>query len=253
MTRLDLNADMGEAFGVYSFGEDLALLESVTSASIACGFHAGDFTVMERTVRAAHERGVRIGAHPGYPDRYGFGRRPQVYSPAELCAMIVYQVGALDAIARFCATRLEYIKLHGALYHAVSYHEAPARAVLDGVRRAFPGVAFVAPCNSPFLQWAQEMGCETEAEWFADRQIEADGSLTPRTQADAMIANVKAAVTRIVRATREGVMVARTGEAVAVRGETVCVHGDGPDAAVMARELRAGLEAAGVRVAAPAR
>ncbi|MCY0901513.1 MAG: LamB/YcsF family protein [Firmicutes bacterium] len=253
MTTLDLNADMGEAYGAYSFGEDPALLESVTSASIACGFHAGDFTVMERAVRAACSRGVRIGAHPGYPDRYGFGRRPQVYSPSELCAMIVYQVGALDAIARFCGARVAYIKLHGALYHAVSYHEAAARAVLDGVMRAFPEVAFVAPCNSPFLQWAQAMGCVAEAEWFADRQIEADGSLTPRTHSDAMIADVKLAVTRIVRATRDGVMVARTGEEVPVRGETVCVHGDGPGAGAMTRELRAGLEAAGIRVAAPAR
>lgn len=251
MKTLDLNADLGEGFGVYEIGDDDALLKQITSANIACGFHAGDFTVMSSTVRRALACGVRIGAHPGYPDRYGFGRRSIAHSPAEIADLVLYQVGALDALARALGGRVAHIKLHGALYHDVSYSEQNARAVITAIRRFNPTLSFIAPCGSPFVSLAREVSLSVEEEFFADRQYEPDGRLTPRTSANAVLTDHAQIAERVRIAWQEGKVQTRTGSWLPMQVGTVCMHGDHPGAAELAAALRQALEHDAIPVGAP--
>jgi 5-oxoprolinase (ATP-hydrolysing) subunit A len=247
---IDLNCDLGESFGRWTLGDDAALMESISSCNVACGFHAGDPEVMRRTVRLARERGVAVGAHPGLPDLVGFGRRPMSVTPAEVEAFVLYQIGALEAIARAEGVRLQHVKAHGALYNMAirdrPLADAIARAVaaFDGSLRLFglPG--------TELLLAAEAAGLPVAAEGFADRSYEPDGSLTPRSQPGAVIHDASEVVSRAVRMASEGVVVARNGEEIAMRVATICTHGDTPGSHELTRRLRNGLERAGIAVRA---
>ncbi len=247
---LDLNCDMGESFGAWSMGQDEALLDLVTSANIACGFHAGDPATMARTVRGALARGVALGAHPSLPDLQGFGRRALAITPEEAHDLVLYQVGALAAFARAAGGVLRHVKAHGALYNMAAKDPALAEAVARAVRAFDPALVLVGLAGSRLVQAGTSLGLRCASEVFADRNYEADGSLTPRSRPDAMVEDEAVAVARVVRMVRVGVVRCRTGEDVPVGAETVCIHGDQPKALVFAGRLRTALAEAGIAVRA---
>ena len=248
MTAVDLNADLGESFGRWSLGDDTAMLGLVTSANIACGFHAGDPTTLLEVCRAAAAAGVAVGAQVGYRDLAGFGRRFIDVSPTDLTADVVYQIGALDALARAAGTRVSYVKPHGALYNAVVGHEVQAAALVDAVRLVGGSLPLVGLPGSISLRLAERAGLPTVVEAFADRAYAADGALVPRTHPAAVLHDVDAVATRVVRLVVEGVVEAVDGSLLQVRADSVCVHGDTPGAVSLATGVRRGLEAAGVRL-----
>jgi len=247
---LDLNCDMGESFGAWSLGQDEALLDLVTSANVACGFHAGDPATMARTVRGALARGVAVGAHPSLPDLQGFGRRTMAVTPREAHDLVLYQVGALAAFVRAEGGALRHVKPHGALYTMAAQDPALAEAIARAVRAFDPGLVLVGLAGSRLVQAGAALGLRCASEVFADRGYEADGSLTPRGRPGAMVEDEEEAAARVVRMAREGVVRCRTGEDVPVRAETVCLHGDQPRALAFARRLRAALAGAGIEVRA---
>jgi UPF0271 protein len=255
MTVVDLNADLGESFGRWTLGDDAAMLDVVSSANVACGFHAGDPTTLWSVCRAAAAAGVAVGAQVGYRDLAGFGRRFIDMAPADLTADVVYQIGALDALARMAGTRVTYVKPHGALYHAAAIHEGQARAVVDAVLGVDPRLTLLGMPGSAMLRLARASGLPTVAEAFADRAYQADGSLVPRGEDGAVLHDPDVVAARAVRMVLEGVVVADDGSQVRVTPGSMCVHGDTPGAVSIATAVRAGLEAAGVQVAsfAPAR
>ncbi len=247
--RVDLNADLGESYGVWTAGDDEALLDVVTSANVACGFHAGDPVTMLRTCRAAAARGVTVGAHPSYPDLVGFGRRHLDVSAEELTALTVYQLGALDASCRATGIRLAYVKPHGALYHDVSTDAALARAFVLGAAELAP-LAVLGPDGSELLKAAAELGLPTVSEVFADRAYRPDGTLVPRGQPGAVVGDAEAVVERVLEMVTRRSVQAVDGTPVSVVAESVGVHSDTPGAVALARRLRAALEGAGVEVRA---
>ncbi|MCI0570311.1 MAG: LamB/YcsF family protein [Myxococcaceae bacterium] len=251
MRRVDLNCDMGESFGAWRMGDDEAVLPHVTSVSIACGFHAGDPSVMLRTVRAAAERGVAIGAHPGLPDLVGFGRRRMSVSPDEAYALVVYQVGALLGFTRAVGTRLAHVKPHGALYNMAAADTALAAAIARAVRDVDSGLVLFGLAGSALITEAERAGLRVASEVFPDRGYEADGSLASRGKPGALVTDPEEAARRAVRMVVEGKVAASDGRDVTVRADTLCVHGDGPHAADIARLLRQRLQEAGVQVLAP--
>ncbi len=248
MTAVDLNADLGESFGHWSLGDDTAMLGLVTSANLACGFHAGDPTTLLRVCRAAAAAGVAVGAQVGYRDLAGFGRRFIDVSATDLTADVVYQVGALDALARAAGTRVSYVKPHGALYNAVVGHEVQAAALVEALRLVGGSLPLVGLPGSASLRLAERAGLPTVVEAFADRAYAADGTLVPRTRAGAVLHDPDTVATRVVRLVVEGVVEAVDGSLLQVRADSVCVHGDTPGAVTLARAVRRGLEAAGVRL-----
>lgn len=243
--HVDLNADLGEGAP-----DDAALLGFVTSANIACGAHAGDAPLMQATVRAALARGVALGAHPSYPDREHFGRRELQRSPDDVHADVLYQVGALAAIAHACGGRLHHVKPHGALYNQAARDPALAEAIVSAVRALDPQLAVYGLAGGELLRAAERAGLRAVAEVFADRGYRADGSLVPRSQPGALIDDTHAAVARTLRMVREGVVQTVTGETVPLRAQTVCLHGDGPHALAFARALHDALREAGVTLRA---
>ena len=249
MTTIDLNADLGESFGRWTLGDDTAMLDVVTSANVACGFHAGDPTVLAAVCRAAAAAGVTVGAQVGYRDLAGFGRRFIDMAPADLTADVIYQIGALDALARAAGTRVAYVKPHGALYNAVVHHERQAAALVDAVRLVHAGLPLLGLPGSASLRLAEAAGLRTVAEAFLDRAYRADGTLVPRTEAGAVLHEPEAVAARAVRMVLKGDVVAVDGTHVRVSVESLCVHGDSPGAVSMAESVRAALEAAGVRLA----
>ena len=248
--RIDLNCDMGEGYGAWPLGQDEALLDLVTSANIACGFHAGDPATMARTVRWAVAKGVALGAHPSLPDLQGFGRRAMAVSPAEVRDLVLYQLGALDAFARAAGGRLRHLKAHGALYNMAARDRALADAIAGAVRDFDPALVLVGLSGSEQIKAGQALGLACASEVFADRGYEPDGSLTPRGRPDAMIEDEDLAVARVLRMVREGRVASRTGADVPLQADTVCIHGDHPKALAFARRLREALAAAGVEVLA---
>jgi UPF0271 protein len=248
--RIDLNADVGESFGAWTLGDDDAMLGVVTSANVACGFHAGDPLTLRTTCRYAAERGVVVGAQVGYRDLAGFGRRFIDVPPDELAADVVYQIGALDAMARVAGTRVAYVKPHGALYNAIVTHEAQARAVVDAVAAVDRSLPIMGLPGSVVLDVAAAAGLRTVAEAFADRAYTTDGRLVPRTQPGAVLRDVDSVTSRVVRLVRDRVVTAVDGTDVAVEAESVCIHGDTPGAVRMARSVRSALEAEGVEIRA---
>jgi len=250
MTAIDLNCDMGEGFGAWHMGNDLEILEHVTSANIACGFHAGDPATMHRTVEAALARGVAVGAHPGLPDLQGFGRRTMALAPREAYDLVVYQVGALAAFARALGGRLSHVKAHGALYNMAAKDLALSEAIAKAVRDVDPGLIVYGLAGSQTLRAAEALGLRAAGEVFADRSYQDDGSLTPRGRPDAMIESVEAAVAQVKRMVGGGVVRSTSGNDIRVRADTLCIHGDQPGALTFVQRIRAELERDGVRVAA---
>ena len=247
---VDLNCDMGESFGAWRLGADAAVMPSITSANIACGFHAGDPGVMRDTVRLAVEAGVAVGAHPGFPDLAGFGRREMQVSAREIEDMLLYQIGALAGFAHAAGVGLQHVKPHGALYNMAVRDRRLSDAIARAVAAFDSSLVLFGLAGSVMLDAGREAGLRVAAEGFADRSYEPDGSLTPRSRAGAVLDDPAAVASRAVRMIRDGIVVASDGRDVPIRVDTICVHGDTPGADVSARELRRSLTDAGIAVRA---
>ncbi|MDF2808266.1 MAG: hypothetical protein K0S43_3212 [Cellulosimicrobium sp.] len=248
MTRIDLNADLGEGFGRWTLADDAALLGLVTSANVACGFHAGDPATMRAVTRDAVARGVRVGAHVSYRDLAGFGRRFMDVGPAELADDVLYQLAALDGFARLAGDRVRYVKPHGALYNAIVRHEAQARAVVDAVREYDPALPVVGLPGSAVLRLADAAGLPTVREAFADRGYLPTGELVPRGRPGAVVHDRDEVARRVVDLVTSGAVAAADGSVVRVEADSVCVHSDTPGAVELLRAVRGALEDAGVEV-----
>lgn len=248
---VDLNSDLGESFGAWQMGDDDAMLQVVTSANVACGFHAGDAATARRTARLAARHGVAIGAHVGYRDLAGFGRRAMDVDASTLADETLYQIGALRALAAAEGVRVTYVKPHGALYNRIVHDEVQAGAVLDGILAAGDDLAVMGLPGSCVLRLAADRGLRVLREAFADRAYRADGTLVPRSAPGAVLHDADEIAARVVGLATTGLMPAITGELIPVDAESVCVHGDTPDAVAIARAVRAALDRAGVEVAAP--
>jgi len=249
MYIIDLNSDLGESFGAWKMGNDEAVLDFVSSANVACGFHAGDPVVMLATVRAAKEKGVSVGAHPGYPDLMGFGRRNMDVTPDEAYAYTLYQIGAMQAACNAVGIKLQHVKAHGALYNQAAKNHALAVAIAHAVKDAGQGLILLGLANSEFDKAAAEVGVPYAAEAFADRAYQADGTLVPRKVQGSMIHDVNLAVARVVRMVKEGKVETIDGKVINLKPHSICLHGDSPKAVQMATEIRKGLEAAGIKIA----
>jgi len=244
---LDLNSDLAEGFGIWRLGDDDALLEVVTSANVACGFHAGDASTMRRVCAVAAERGVVVGAQVSYRDLAGFGRRFIDVEPGQLADEVLYQIGALEACARASGTRVGYVKPHGALYNTAVRHTAQAGAIVAGVR-AFGALPVLGLPGSELLAAAERAGLEPVLEAFADRGYTPEGTLVPRSEPGAVLGSTAEVVERAVRLATEGEIVAVDGTVLKVGARSLCLHGDTPGAVEMARAVRAELGARGVTV-----
>ena len=243
---MDINSDLGESFGAWRMGDDAAMLDIVTSANVACGFHAGDPAGILDTLRAAAQRGVAVGAHVGYPDLAGFGRRAMDPSSRELVADVVYQIGALQGLAAAAGTRVRYVKPHGALYNTIAHDERQAGDVITAMLALDPGLALLALAGSPLIGWARARGLRVVAEAFADRAYHDDGTLVSRRQPGAVLHDADAIATRMLRLVQTGEVESITGRGVRVQADSICVHGDSPGAVDAARAIRARLAQAGV-------
>lgn len=250
MTRVDLNSDVGESFGRWELGDDAAVLGLVTSANVACGFHAGDASTLRRTCQESAAQGVVVGAQVGYRDLAGFGRRFIEMDPGELADDVLYQIGALEALARVEGTRVRYVKPHGALYNAVVHHVEQARAVVDAVRAYDPDLPLLGLPGSVLLETAERAGLSTVREAFADRAYTPEATLVPRRTEGAVLSDPGEVARRVVQMVTEGSVTAIDGSTVAVAAESVCVHGDSPGAVAMAERVRSELTAAGVEIGA---
>jgi UPF0271 protein len=247
---IDLNADGGEGFGAYEIGADAELLRVVSSINVACGFHGGDPPTIRRTVRAAAAAGVAVGAHPGFPDLQGFGRRSMHIAPAELSAMLIYQIGAVAGLASAEGVPLRHVKAHGALYNMAVADNALAGAIAEAVA-AFDGVRLYAPVDSAMAAAAAARGVPVAYEAFLDRAYRRDGTLVPRADPRALLTDPDAVAARAVQAATLRTVTALDGATLTVRPQTLCVHSDTPGAPRLAAAARAAVEAAGVRVAPP--
>ena len=247
--RIDLNSDLGESFGRYTLGNDAGVLERVSSANIACGFHAGDPVVMQKTVGLCRAAGVRVGAHPGFPDLMGFGRRNMNLSFDEAKAYVLCQLGALDAFCRAQGVRMQHVKPHGALYNMAAKDEGLSRAICEAVRDYDRELIVLGLANSALVKTARELGLRAASEVFADRAYEPDGSLVPRSRPDAMITDEDEALRRVVRMATEHRVRAVSGEDIGIVPDSVCVHGDGEKALLFVQKIRAALSANGIELA----
>ncbi|WP_283583225.1 LamB/YcsF family protein [Limosilactobacillus difficilis] len=241
MLTVDLNSDLGESFGRYTIGNDEQVLPLITSANVACGFHAGDPSVMAKTVAIAQENQVAVGAHPGYPDLNGFGRRKMAMDPDDVTNMITYQVGALAAFT--AGHRLHHVKPHGALYNAAGKDLALAIAICKGIKRVDAQLPIYGLSGSNLIKAAAEVGIPSRSEAFADRAYQADGSLVPRSQAGAVLTDPQEVAERAVRMIKDQAVTAITGEKVALKVDSLCVHGDNAAALAIVKELRKTLKA----------
>ena len=247
----DLNCDVGESFGAYQLGHDAEILDYVTSANIACGFHAGDPATMRATVRLALEKGVAIGAHPGLPDLVGFGRRPMKISPQEARDIVVYQIGALDAFITAEGATMQHVKPHGALYNMAAKDRDLANAIAEAVCRVNSELILFGPSGSQLIAAGEAFGLRTASEVFADRTYEEDGSLTPRELSYAVMTDCDESLRQVMRMLQCGSVPSRQGTDVSVRTDTVCIHGDEPGAGAFAQALRGLLQRLGIAVQAP--
>ena len=246
---MDLNSDLGEGFGAWRMGDDAAMLAIVSSANVACGFHAGDPLTILSTLREAARRGVAVGAHVSYPDRVGFGRRKMDVTPAELTADVVYQIGALQGLAAAAGTRVSYVKPHGALYNTIADNAIQADAVIAGIRAVDPGLVLIALAGAPILERARAAGLAVVAEAFADRAYTPAGALVSRRDPGAVLHDPDRVAARMVRLAIEGVIEAVDGSVLRLEAQSICVHGDNPAAVALARRIRDRLAAAGVAIA----
>ncbi len=235
---IDLNSDLGESFGRYTLGNDEKLVPLVTSVNAACGFHAGDPEVMRKTVKLAKEAGTAIGAHPGFDDLQGFGRRNIILNSDELYSCVLYQLGALDAFVRAEGLRLAHVKPHGSMYNMAAKDRKMAEAICRAVRDFDPGLIMLAQESGELYKAAKDMGLRAAAEVFADRAYQEDGTLVPRSQPGSMITDPAEALHRVIRMIREGKVTAITGKDIPVKADSVCVHGDGEQALRFIEEIR---------------
>lgn len=248
MLFVDLNCDLAESYGLFKIGNDKEVLKHITSANIACGYHGGDHNVMMETVKMAKAYGVKIGAHPGFPDLHGFGRREMKVSNEEIYNMTVYQIGALAAIAKACGTKVNHVKPHGALYNMAAKDEGIAEAIAKAVADVDPSLVLFGLAGSSLVKAGMERGLSVAQEVFADRTYQPDGSLTPRSQSNAMIHDSELAISRVVRMVREGKVEAVDGTDIDIKADTVCIHGDEPQALDFAVALKGALKAEGIEV-----
>lgn len=249
---MDLNADLGESFGHWTLGDDESLVTHVTSANVACGFHAGDFRVMERTVALCRRTGVAVGAQPGYPDLLGFGRRPLPFDPDEIASMVRYQVGALEAFCRGQRIEMQHVKPHGALYNQAAADPVLASAIAQAVASFSRDLSLFGLASSePMASAAADAGLRFIPEAFADRRYLADGSLQPRSEPGSVITDPGLAASQAMMIALERSAVADDGTRVSTTAQSICCHGDTPGAVKIAAGVRAALEAAGVTLSVP--
>ena len=237
MNVIDINCDMGESFGAWQIGQDEALMDFVSSVNIACGFHAGDPTIMHKTVEAAARKNVAIGAHPSYPDLQGFGRRQMKISPEEVYDLVVYQIGALMNFAKAAGTYLSHVKPHGALYNTAAYDASLASSIAKAVRDTDENLIVFGLSSSCLISEAKKMGLKTASEVFADRTYQEDGSLTPRTSPASMIQNPAQAAKQVLQMVSRGTVTTISGKEIPVVAETICIHGDGQFALDFAKSI----------------
>lgn len=248
MYKVDLNADLGESFGAYTIGMDSEVLRYITSANVACGYHAGDPLVMQKTVALAAERNTAVGAHPGFPDLMGFGRRNMNITPDEARAYIKYQVGALMAFTKSCGIKMQHVKPHGAFYNMAAVNDKLAEAICRGIYEVDPELIMLGLAGSAHIRAAESVGLRTASEVFADRGYMEDGTLVPRSMAGAIIHDRNEAIARTIRMVKEGVVETVTGKIIPIKADSICVHGDNPDAVNFVKDIREKLEQEGVIV-----
>jgi UPF0271 protein len=244
LIKIDLNCDLGEGFGRYSLGQDAAMMQLVTSANVACGFHAGDPSVIERMVALANQHGVALGAHPGYPDLQGFGRRAMGLSPEEIANSVIYQIGALAGFARVAGMQVVHVKPHGALYNLAALDPAAARAIAQAVVNFDPELILVGLAGSELTKAGEAVGLRVASEGFPDRAYLPDGQLMPRSQEGAVITQPEVVAANALRLAREGIIIGSEQ----VRLDTLCLHGDNPGAVENAKAVRKTLEEAGIEI-----
>jgi UPF0271 protein len=249
MKTIDLNSDLGESYGAWRMGDDAAMLDLVSSANVACGFHAGDPAGLLRTLKAAAARGVAIGAHVSYPDRVGFGRRDMDIAAADLTADVIYQIGALQGLAAAAGTTVRYVKPHGALYNRIAVDTVQGAAVIEAIKAVDPALLLMGLAGAPILEQARAAGLAVVAEAYADRAYTSAGHLVSRREPGAVLHDASAIAARMVRLATEGVIEAIDGRIIRIDAQSICVHGDSPGAVAIARELRGRLEAQGLTVA----
>lgn len=245
---IDLNSDLGESFGAWTMGDDAAILKLVSSANVACGFHAGSPASLLSTLHAAKQQGVTIGAHVSYPDLVGFGRRNMDVASDELRADVIYQIGALQGLARAVGTEVRYVKPHGALYNTIAHDERQALAVIEAILAIDANLPLVGLAGSRVLTLAQEKGLKTISEAFADRAYHADGSLVSRREAGSVLHDANVVAQRMLQLVVEGGITSIEGQFTPVQADSICVHGDTPGAIEMARQVRQLLEAQGIMI-----
>ncbi|MDY6985291.1 MAG: 5-oxoprolinase subunit PxpA [Candidatus Thermoplasmatota archaeon] len=248
MKHVDLNSDVGESFGVYKIGADEEVLKHVTSANIACGFHAGDPLVMERTIELAVKNSVAVGAHPGYPDLMGFGRREMKASNEEVRAYVKYQLGALSAFATAKGVKVQHVKAHGAMYNMAAVDYNTARTIAEAIYEVDRELILLALAGSEMVKAAKDTGLKVAEEVFADRAYNEDGTLVQRGKQGAMIEDENLAIGRVIVMVKEGKVKAITGKEIRIRADSICVHGDSPKAIAFVKRIREGLRGAGIKV-----
>ncbi|MCZ0756703.1 5-oxoprolinase subunit PxpA [Anoxybacillus sp. J5B_2022] len=248
MYRVDLNCDMGESFGIYRIGNDEDILNYVTSANIACGFHAGDPSTMRKTVQLALEKGVSIGAHPGLPDLIGFGRRNMAITPEEAYDLIVYQVGALYGFVKAAGGKMQHVKPHGALYNMAAKDRALSEAIAKAVYDIDPTLVLFGLAGSELIKAGERVGLKTANEVFADRTYQQDGSLTPRHELNALINDKQEAIQQVILMVKEGKVRSQQGTDVEIQADTICIHGDGSHALTFAKKIFEKLTEEGIKI-----
>ncbi|HET9042643.1 MAG TPA: 5-oxoprolinase subunit PxpA [Burkholderiales bacterium] len=251
MTTIDLNCDMGESYGAWKMGDDRALMPLISSANVACGFHAGDPSTIRATVRLAVDHGVAVGAHPSLPDLQGFGRREMRISAQECYDLVLYQSGAVEAFARAAGARLHHVKIHGMLYNMAAKDPALADAIARATKDLGGGVLLYALSGSAMMEAAAKLGVRAIGEVFGDRSYQSDGTLTPRSRPGAMITEEAASVAQVLMMVEQGKLRSLDGVEVPVDAGTLCLHGDQPDAVRFATALRAALAERRIEVRAP--
>jgi UPF0271 protein len=248
MYRVDLNSDLGESFGRYTLGMDERIIPLITSANVACGYHASDPVVMDKTIQLAKKAGIGVGAHPGFPDLMGFGRRNMNVTPAEAKAYTLYQLGALDGFCKAQGVTMQHVKPHGALYNMAAKDYELSKAICEAIASYNKNLIVMALCGGQLLRAAQDLGLRAASEVFADRGYEEDGTLVDRRKEGAMITDEDVAIARVVRMVKEGKVTAVTGKDIAIRADSVCVHGDGEKALAFVEKIRQALEKEGIEV-----
>ncbi|HJF68401.1 MAG TPA: 5-oxoprolinase subunit PxpA [Staphylococcus kloosii] len=246
--KVDLNCDLGESFGNYKIGNDENIIPVITSANIACGFHAGDAQVMNNTVKLAHENNIGIGAHPGLPDLQGFGRRNMDLSPQEIYDTVIYQLGAISGFCAIHNAKLNHVKPHGALYQMGARDEEIAHAIAQAVHDFDASLIFVGLSNTLLISKAKELGLQTASEVFADRRYEANGQLVSRKESDALITDTEEAISQVISMVKDQQVIAKNGEKIAIQADTICVHGDGAHAFEFVSQIRERLSKEGISI-----